>query len=131
MKLKTVISAVSFFATLPCALLGLVGGEVVAQTLESDFGLGQATVNLVLCYKGKSMFATSINICVESGGKAYCFSPQIKSGWRPQISCISMRDGQECLLVTVGDETVNATHFLLYQLAQGEATLVEHYKIFG
>ena len=131
MKLKTVISAVSFFATLPCALLGLVGGEVVAQTLQSDFGFGEATVNLVVCYKGKSMLATSIKICIESGDSAYCFTPQIASGWRPQISCVTMRDGEVCLLATVGDEIVNATHFLLYRLTDDNAELIEHYKIFG
>ena len=57
MILKTVISAVTFFATLPCALLGLVGGEVVAQTMACDFGFGESTVSLVVCYKGKSLFA--------------------------------------------------------------------------
>ena len=131
MILKTVISAVSFFATLPCALLGLVGGEVVAQTLQADFGFGESTVSLVACYKGKSLFATEIKVCVQYGNVAYCFAPQVGSGWRPQISCVTMRDGEVCLLVTVGDEIVNATHFLLYRLTDDNAELIEHYKIFG
>ena len=64
MILKTVISAVTFFATLPWALLGLVGGEVGAQTLQADFGFGESTVSLVACYKGKSLFATEIKRAV-------------------------------------------------------------------
>ena len=130
MKLKTVISAVSFFATLPCALLGLVGGEVVAQTLEVDLGLGESTVNLVVCYKGKSLFAESIKICVQGSGVSHCFTPQIASGWRPQISCVTMRDGSQNLLLTIGDGDILCTHLLVYQIDAKQAKLVSHSKIF-
>ena len=129
MKLKTVISAVSFFATLPCALLGLVGGEVVAQTLDCDFGTGQSSVNLVVCYKGKSLFAETIKICVETPNETFTFTPVVSSGWRPQISLVTMRDGNTCLLFTVGDKSSSSTHFLLYQISNG-AQLLEQWNFF-
>ena len=130
MKLKTIISAVSFFATLPCALLGLLGGEVVAQTIQVDFGFGDATANLVVCYKGKSLFAESVKICVQSQSESFTFTPVLSSGWHPQISCITTKDGQNCLLFTIGDATSSATHFVLYNLSQGKATVVGQHKIF-
>ena len=130
MKLKTVISAVSFFATLPCALLGLVGGEVVAQTIDAVFGFGNATASLVVCYKGKSLFAESIKICVQSQGESITFTPVVSSGWHPQISCVTLRDGSVCLLVTVGDQSSGTTHFLLYQIC-GQARLLEHWNFFS
>ncbi len=130
MKLKTVISAVSFFATLPCALLGLLGGEVVAQTLTDDWGFGNADTNLVVCYKGKSLFAECIKIVVNSNN-GYTFTPAGNAGWHPQISVVSMRDGTKNLLLTVGDEILPCTHFLLYQFDGQQAKLVSHTKIFN
>ena len=129
MKLKTVISALGFFATLPCALLGLTGGDVVAQTLTADWGFGATDTHLVVCYKGKSLFADSISIRV--GGKhGYCFIPAVSNGWRPQITAVYMRDGQQDLLVTVGDQDQPFTHFLLYKVTSQQAVLVSHNKIF-
>lgn len=130
MKLRTVISAVTFFATLPCALLGLAGGEVVAQTLVDDWGWGDVETHLVAYYKGKSLFAESIKITVN-GDDGYTFTPKVKAGWYPQISVVSMRDGTKNLLVTIGDETLPCTHFLLYQLDGQQAKLVSHNKIFN
>ena len=130
MKLKTVLSAIGFFATLPCALLGLAGGEIVAQTLDVDWGFGTTDTHLVVCYKGKSLFADSISIRV--GGKhGYCFIPAVSCGWRPQISAVCMRDGQQYLLVTLGDKDQPFTHFLLYQITSQQAELVCHNKIFN
>ena len=129
MKLKTVISAIGFFATLPCALLGLTGGEVVAQTLTADWGFGETDTHLVVCYKGKSLFAESLTIRVGDKG-GYSFVPAVPSGWRPQITAVYMRDGQQYLLVTVGDKDQPFTHFLLYKVTSQQAVLVSHNKIF-
>ena len=129
MKLKTVISAIGFFATLPCALLGLTGGEMVVQTLTADWGFGETDTHLVVCYKGKSLFAESLTIRVGDKG-GYSFAPAVPSGWRPQISAVYMRDGQQYLLVTVGDQDQPFTHFLLYKVTSQQAVLVSHNKIF-
>jgi len=128
MKLKTLVSAVTFFATLPCALLGLAGGEMVAQTLDADFGFGDVSVDLVVEYKGKSMFANSIKIVV-GGKEGYSFVPAATCGWRPQIGTVCMGDGTTCLLLAVGDADLPCTQLFVYRLDGCQAQLVACNKI--
>ena len=127
--LKTVLSALGFFATLPCALLGLTGGHMLVSSTNGVFFDGQkATVNVVGDYLGKSLFAQDLVVEVVVKNKlCYSFTPQVSSGWNVTAKPLQLVDGYSCLLLSLTQDT--HTDFLLYRLNSSQPQLISQWKI--